>query len=238
MIRGPTPVSFAESPDNSASKVVHLWNTFVFWSFTASLVLFCRAFFAFGGLEKMTPSSSNSLSSNASTTLFGNNPNHFDPLSRCGVSVSELLPEHLLNGGLSQLGDCSEYTNFTNPSEHPPEHANNAALANAVSTFPHTPSHGKATLQVANPFVDSSPASSISPHAGLEATHLSTANILQDPDYDPLEMEPFFSLEEFDDEGLNFALRIWLDKKDFYAAKLTQVTLCQASSGVKCITDE
>ncbi len=182
----------------------------------------------------MAPSSSDSLSSNASTTPFGNTLNHFDSLPRCGVSVSDLLPEHLLNGGLSQLGDCSEYMNFTNPSEHLPEHADNAALANAVSTFPHTPSQGKATPQVAKPLT-----SSISPHAGLEATHLpSTANILPDPDYDPLEMEPFFSLEEFDDEGLNFALRIWLDKNDFYGAKLTQVTLCQASSGIKCITDE
>jgi hypothetical protein len=187
----------------------------------------------------MAPSSSNSLSFNASTTPFGNTSNHFDSLPRCGVSVSELLPEHLLDGGFSQLGDCSEYTNFTNPSEHPPERADNAALTNAVSTFPHTPSRNRATPQVAKRLVDSSLASSISPHARVEATHTPpTANILQDPDYDPLEMEPFFSLEEFDDEGLNFALRIWLDKNDFYAAKLTQVTLCQASSGVKCITDE
>lgn len=58
-----------------------------------------------------------------------------------------------------------------------------------------------------------------------------------DPGYDPLELEPFFSLEESGDGGQIFALKIWLNPKDFSRAKIGKVETCQASRGVKCWPD-
>lgn len=215
-------------PYDFGSNFVRLWNALVFWSFVACLVLFCRAFFAFGSLKlTAAPPNFNPLSS-----AFGNITNRF--ASKC--EIPKFIPEQLLNVGLSQLGDCSEYTNFTIaiPLQHPAD----PAERNADSPF-HTPPQVKET-PLATPSVDNSPASPFFPYAGSadEIHLLPTADILPDRDYDPLEMEPFFSLEEFDDEGLNFALKVWLDKNDFYGAKLSQVALCQASSGVRCIVDD
>lgn len=58
-----------------------------------------------------------------------------------------------------------------------------------------------------------------------------------DPGYDPLELEPFFSMEDSDDRGQIFALKIWLDPKYFSQAKIGKVEICQASRGVKCWPD-
>jgi hypothetical protein len=55
-----------------------------------------------------------------------------------------------------------------------------------------------------------------------------------DPGYDPLELEPFFSLEESGDGRQIFALKIWLNPKDLSRAEIGKVETCQASRGVKC----
>ena len=59
-----------------------------------------------------------------------------------------------------------------------------------------------------------------------------------DPGYDPLELEPYFSTGESSDRRQIFALKIWLDPKDFPRAKIgAKVEICQASRGVKCFPD-
>ena len=67
--------------------------------------------------------------------------------------------------------------------------------------------------------------------------HDSESRHVFDPGYDPLELEPFFSLEDSDDRVQTFALKIWLDPKDFSRAKIGNVEICQASRGVKCWPD-
>ncbi|CAA7261415.1 unnamed protein product [Cyclocybe aegerita] len=51
--------------------------------------------------------------------------------------------------------------------------------------------------------------------------------------YEDLQQEPFFAMEEFDDMGQTFALKIWLDNGD--RSKMGRVEFCQASSGVRCL---
>ncbi|KAF9568803.1 hypothetical protein CPC08DRAFT_718639 [Agrocybe pediades] len=50
--------------------------------------------------------------------------------------------------------------------------------------------------------------------------------------------DPFFSIEEFDEDGEIFALKIWIDKKEHQQAKLGKVEFCQASSGIQCLSIE
>jgi len=49
---------------------------------------------------------------------------------------------------------------------------------------------------------------------------------------------PFFSMEEFDDDGEIFALKIWINKKEHLQAKLGKLEYCQASSGIRCLSVE
>jgi hypothetical protein len=55
-----------------------------------------------------------------------------------------------------------------------------------------------------------------------------------DPGYDPLELEAYLST---DDRGQTFALKIWLDPNVFSRARFGKVEICQASHGVKCLSD-
>ena len=55
-----------------------------------------------------------------------------------------------------------------------------------------------------------------------------------DTEYDLLELEPPYF---FTGESQIFALKIWLDPKDFSRAKIGKVEICQASHGVKCFPD-
>ncbi|PPQ77491.1 hypothetical protein CVT25_011361 [Psilocybe cyanescens] len=56
-------------------------------------------------------------------------------------------------------------------------------------------------------------------------------------DYNTSNDEPFLSLEEYDGEREIFALKIWIDKKALQRARLGKTRYCQASSGIRCLSE-
>jgi len=77
------------------------------------------------------------------------------------------------------------------------------------------------------------------PDNNIDKIYDSEARPSFNPGYDPLELDPFFSMEESGDRGQGqiFALKIWLDPKEFSRAKTGKLGTCQASSGVRCWSD-
>lgn len=68
-------------------------------------------------------------------------------------------------------------------------------------------------------------------------TAKSRLSLPSDDDQGSLDDEPFLSMEEYDGEREIFALKIWIDKKELQRARLGKTRYCQASSGIKCLSD-
>jgi len=55
-----------------------------------------------------------------------------------------------------------------------------------------------------------------------------------DPNYDSEKYRPFLSLEEVDEDGQTFVLKIWIDKERLLRGEFGRVEICGASSAAGC----
>jgi len=55
-----------------------------------------------------------------------------------------------------------------------------------------------------------------------------------DPNYDSEKYRPFLSLEEVDEDGQTFVLKIWVDKERLLRGDFGRVEICRASSAAGC----
>ena len=214
---------------------VKFWNPIVIAAFSGSLFLFSRAFLSSGphddhlalNLTQNRESGHFDSTLNLSTAKPGVLYNVSLPIIDNIKNGTSYMPQMFL--GSDTLGE--ESSQVTTPSLAPVTRSDVSGWDINQSFSSRLLSNSRAQLRTNHPnqngIVDKD----------INSIYDSKARHPFDSRYDLLEPEPFFSMEESGDGGQIFALKVWLDPKEFPGAKIGKVEICQASGGIQCWPD-
>ncbi|KAJ3502395.1 hypothetical protein NLJ89_g8906 [Agrocybe chaxingu] len=234
---------FNPPQDTRSSNTAKLWDRVVSCCFVVCLVLFSRAFFFAtpGGRLLNSP-----LPSSTTPTL----ASRFNPK---GVLLNSTFEDLFHNESLpccdpAMAGNLTTGPGISYPLEdQPPALSNSHAMGGQVTAVSIATSTTNDLIGPENARrhlpADSSSAREVASHSSMSAMHREDRGeeavylgsglrvTTSAAGYEDIQQEPFFAMEEFDDMGQTFALKIWLDSGD--RSKMGRVEFCQASSGVR-----
>ncbi|KAF8158270.1 hypothetical protein B0H34DRAFT_807817 [Crassisporium funariophilum] len=228
---GSAYTSFTALPHGCQSlNAVNLWNRLLICAFVGALLLFSRAFVFSGSSDCLSP-----------------------PMNRSGSCLELTTGSLLLENARTKIHNEDSFPNWNAASSQNITADLDLPYAQARENIPEQstlveekPQHISTDPKRFRPLRFSySPQRISGPHARTsDGGDVESAMYNPDrrqnfysPEYDPLELEPFFALGGLGDQGQSFALKIWLDRRDLLSTGAGRIEICQGSSGVKCWPD-
>jgi hypothetical protein len=210
---------------------VKFWNPILIVAFSGSLFLFIRAFFPsrLNSYHLASLNLTKCYKENHFDSTLNNKPEALHEVSLPMWALVDNIENQTFDMPLQLRGESSGVLTLVTQSLEPM--TRNNLLDRVINR-----SFSSRSQALSNP--PKSPPSYSNQNGAVDRNiYDSESRHMFDPGYDPSELEPFFFMEDSDDRGQIFALKIWLDPKYFSRPKIGKAEICQASRGVKCWPD-